>query len=224
MNKQELYEVVRDAEVSAFDAWQETDPDDEKLNNYHTAFLTLHFLSQPLMKILKKMNVYFDTEFTGLHKGTTLISIGLVSEDGKTFYGELTDYDKSQVNDWIQENVIDNLLYSPMYHGCMGGEANTVCVGNKERIRRELEQWLSQFDDVQLVSDVSHYDMVLFIDVFGDAFSIPKNVSPSCHDINQDIARIIGCTDREAFDISREELLKELAPDVKIGGEKHNSL
>ena len=56
------------------------------------------------------MKLFFDTEFTGLHKDTTLISIGIISEDERTFYAELTDYDKSQVDDWIKENVIDNLL------------------------------------------------------------------------------------------------------------------
>ena len=55
------------------------------------------------------MNIYFDTEFTGLHKDTTLISIGLVTENGDTFYAEFDDYDKTQCNDWIQENVINNL-------------------------------------------------------------------------------------------------------------------
>jgi hypothetical protein len=56
------------------------------------------------------MKIFFDTEFTGLHKNTTLISIGLISEDGKTFYAEFTDYDKSQVDSWLQENVINNLV------------------------------------------------------------------------------------------------------------------
>ena len=37
------------------------------------------------------MNIYFDTEFTGLHKGTNLISIGLISDDDRTFYGKLVD-------------------------------------------------------------------------------------------------------------------------------------
>jgi len=32
--------------------------------------------------------IFFDTEFTGLHKDTTLISIGLIAEDGRTFYAE----------------------------------------------------------------------------------------------------------------------------------------
>ena len=55
------------------------------------------------------MKIFFDTEFTGLHQNTTLISIGLVSERGKTFYAELTDYDQTQLNDWLKDNVIANL-------------------------------------------------------------------------------------------------------------------
>ena len=53
--------------------------------------------------------IFFDTEFTGLHQNTTLISIGLVSECGKTFYAEFTDYDQKQVDEWIKNNVIANL-------------------------------------------------------------------------------------------------------------------
>ena len=37
------------------------------------------------------MKIFFDTEFTGLHKNTTLISIGLVAENGKKFYAEFND-------------------------------------------------------------------------------------------------------------------------------------
>ena len=50
-----------------------------------------------------KTKLFFDTEFTGLHKNTTLISIGIISEDGKTFYAELNDYDINQISDdnWI---------------------------------------------------------------------------------------------------------------------------
>ena len=57
---------------------------------------------------MKRTKVFLDTEFTGLHKKTTLISIGLVSGE-KTFYAEFTDYDKNQVGSWLKENVIDKL-------------------------------------------------------------------------------------------------------------------
>ena len=58
------------------------------------------------------MKVWFDTEFTGLHKNTTLISIGLVNEYDETFYAEFTDYDESQCDDWIKENVLNNLSFN----------------------------------------------------------------------------------------------------------------
>lgn len=36
------------------------------------------------------MLIFFDTEFTDLHWQAKLISIGLVAEDGRTFYADLT--------------------------------------------------------------------------------------------------------------------------------------
>lgn len=167
------------------------------------------------------MNIYFDTEFTGLHKNTTLISIGLISEDNKTFYAEFTDYNKSQCDDWINENVINNLSIKD--YGVQKDTWNeTIIKGNKALIKFYLSMWLSQFESVQLVSDVSHYDMVLFIDIFGSAWDLPKNINPSCHDINQDIAECYAITEEQAFDMSREEILIDC--EVSISGDKHNSL
>ena len=65
--------------------------------------------------------------------------------------------------------------------------------------------------------------MVLLIDLFGTAFELPSNVSAVCHDINQDIAKHYGISDREAFDKSREEIVKELCGE-DIDGVKHNAL
>ena len=69
-------------------------------------------------------NIFLDTEFTGLHKNTTLISIGLKSECGKTFYAEFTDFDKSQVDGWIQRNVIDKLFLLPELTKSQSGMEN----------------------------------------------------------------------------------------------------
>ena len=172
------------------------------------------------------MNIYFDTEFTGLHKNTTLISIGLVDENNRTFYAEFTDFDQSQVNDWILENVIEHLICNkPENRGKIGTSIvgdKTVVVGDKNIIKSELENWLSEYNEVELISDVCHYDMVLFISIFGDAFSIPKNVCPACYDINQDIARFNGSSIMEAFDESREAFIGR--QDISIKGDKHNSL
>lgn len=58
--------------------------------------------------------LFFNTEFTGLHKNTTLISLGIVSDCGKRFYAEFEDYDENQCNEWIKENVLKN-LYIPTF-------------------------------------------------------------------------------------------------------------
>lgn len=56
------------------------------------------------------MKVFFDTEFTGLHRLTTLISIGLIAENERKFYAEFTDYNWDHVDPWLQENVVDKLI------------------------------------------------------------------------------------------------------------------
>ncbi len=131
------------------------------------------------------MKLFFDTEFTGLHKNTTLISIGIVAENGSKFYAEFTDYDKSQINEWIRKNVIANLIipepeiYSAG-HDNWYSESNlnghVTVNSNTFGIRCKLVEWLQQFDSVEMWSDCLAYDWVLFNDIFGSAFDIPKNV------------------------------------------------
>lgn len=157
------------------------------------------------------MRVYFDTEFTGLHQKTTLISIGLVSEDGKSFYAELTDYDQSQVNDWMQENVIAHLHLSD-YRIEQG---NLVAwVGDKNTTRQHLTEWLTQFDFVEMWSDCLSYDWVLFNQLWGHAFNIPKNV----YYIPFDICTLFKVKGIDP-DINREEYLG-----LTEGKQKHNAL
>ena len=186
------------------------------------------------------MKIFFDSEFTGLHKNTTLISIGLVDENGRTFYAEFSDYDDSQCDEWIHENVIKHLKWSKEgpIENFMNQSSDfkmTEAYGTKEYIRDCIGVWLSAYDEVELVSDCCHYDMVLFIDIFGGAFDIPSNVNPVCHDINQDIAKHFKISERKAFDLSREGIIEEdnkktemaLLPDdwkIIIEGDKHNAL
>ena len=184
------------------------------------------------------MKIFFDTEFTGLHKDTTLISIGLVDENERTFYAEFSDYDDSQCDKWIRENVIKHLKWSkegPVENFINIYDNAQEAYGSKEYIKEVLKDWLSKYDEVELISDVCHYDMVLFVDIFGSAWTIPAVVNPVCHDINQDIAKYFKITEREAFDLSREGIIEEdnkktekaLLPDdwkIIIKGDKHNAL
>lgn len=177
------------------------------------------------------MKVFFDTEFTGLHPGTTLISIGCVAEDGRTFYAELTDFNVKDCDEWIRENVIANLsLISLTSNDAILGHSTSTdtssdkmkLCGDTDIVREYLIEWLKPYSRVELVSDVCYFDMVLFVGLFGHSFSLPDNVSASCHDINQDIADFMDCAESIAFDTNREDLAKQFG--FVDDGEKHNAL
>lgn len=125
------------------------------------------------------MNIYFDSEFTGLHQKTTLISIGFITEDGDSFYAELTDYDTNQIDSWLEGNVISNLTlqhktpnktyYNPKTN-------STTCLCDKKYLKKSLTKWLNNFDNIEVWSDCLSYDWMLFNEIFGGALNIPKNV------------------------------------------------
>lgn len=131
------------------------------------------------------MNVYMDLEFTGLHKNTEIISIGLVSECGKTFYAEFNDYNvhKADKRDkqWLKDNVISKLLFNDRDE-IIPKQPVTICpdysmLGDTRQVRGKLREWLNSFEDkVTIVSDCLAYDWVLFNHIFGHAFNIPDNV------------------------------------------------
>lgn len=177
--------------------------------------------------------VFFDTEFTGLHQNTTLISIGLVAETGQSFYAELNDYDKSQVDDWAQKNVIEKLLMSEPEYGedeyYVATRSPNNEIGNSlysdysiqmrcdmADLRIDLTKWIAQFEKVEMWSDCLAYDWVLFHQIFGHAFNIPKNVFYIPFDLCT-LMKIKGINP----DINREEFgIGENYSDIP----KHNAL
>ena len=123
-----------------------------------------------------RTRIFFDSEFTWLHQKTTLISIGFVSECGKTFYAEFTDYNKDQIDEWLQKNVINKLIHDPGLERYYGGYETMNVIGKTFDIEIKLRDWFNQFDNVEIWGDCLSYDWVLFCQIFGNAFSIPENV------------------------------------------------
>lgn len=163
--------------------------------------------------------IFFDTEFTGLHKDTTLISIGLVAESGENFYAELTDFDKSQIDEWLQINVINNLLFNDILNEeiISNDLENYEIKGNTDLVKESLNLWFEQFNEVEIWSDCLSYDWVLFNNIFGHAFNIPKNI----YYIPFDICTLFKLKDIDP-DINREEFIKQhLLSDFQI--KKHNA-
>ena len=123
------------------------------------------------------MKLFFDTEFTGLHKNTTLVSIGIIAENGMTFYAEFTDYDKEQIDEWLEKNVIQNLTIEKPTNFSLDDDLKDYRVkGDTSEVKHYLTMWLSNFENIEIWSDCLSYDWILFCQIFGHAFDIPKNV------------------------------------------------
>lgn len=173
-----------------------------------------------------KTKLFFDTEFTGLHQNTSLISIGIISEDGRMFYAEFTDYKTEQCDDWIKENVIKKLYLkeepfaqlNPFgKNSWLDSFYDTQCVGDSEFIKERLQQWILQFGEVEMWSDCLSYDWVLFSQLWGHAFNVPKNI----YYIPFDICTLFKIKEIDP-DISREDFTeKDWIGHRKL---KHNAL
>lgn len=151
------------------------------------------------------MNLYMDSEFTNLHQRTTLISLALIAEDGSSFYAEFTDYDRSQVNSWLDENVFKHLTLADGHYSNEGGHVQ-IC-HNTRFITAELEEWLEQFEDIVIWSDCLAYDWVLFCELFGGGMCLPKNVNY----IPMDICTLFHMKGIDP-DVSRLEFIDEELP------------
>jgi len=145
------------------------------------------------------LKVYFDTEFTGLQMPTTLVSIGCVSENDYEFYAEFYDYDKSQIDKWIYDNVICNLKYNEfetclkqMPPGLVTEEYSIEMKNNKQGVMLEFGRWLGRLaPEVELISDgfIPH-DNKLVLDLFEG--NLPAGISLSNRSLNDEVLSFVN--------------------------------
>jgi hypothetical protein len=138
------------------------------------------------------MLYYVDTEFTNLGKDAELISIGVISEKGDSFYAILSDYNKEKCSDFVKENILPKLGKPGISERIVSSKKfilksyNTVD-STKKNVRERLLKFLSRISDyTTFVSDVCHYDGVLIFDLLMDERTkeLPKNINPMVIDIS----------------------------------------
>lgn len=125
------------------------------------------------MGLLPKMRYWFDTEFIEDGKTIDLISIGIVSEDGREFYAESNECDLSKASPWVKENVIQHLIHGHdgLVHMSRKAIANAVASFCGER----PEIWAYYAD----------YDWVAMCQLFGTMMDLPKKWPMYCRDVKQ---------------------------------------
>jgi hypothetical protein len=186
---------------------------------------------------METINLYFDMEFTSLSPDAQPISLGIISDCGKSIYCEFTDFDINRCDDWVKENVVGKLRY-PVNNGCLG----IIYDGNRTNIHAEtryirdiLFEWLKQFSsyNIQFICDCGTFDWYHLLKLIGEWEEVrtnetydresdgkvcdyyrktglpklPSNISPVPQDLNDLIAFKRGISVREAFDFNRALLI-----------------
>lgn len=137
----------------------------------------------------KRTKIFIDFEFTGLRKATTQISLGMISENGKKFYAEFNDYDKSQCDEFLNDNVLPKLRYTDYHQFVKNNEEDNFfeIKDDKGGISNAVKMWLSQFNKIEFWGDSITYDWWLFLDLYymgEDYDKTPKNFhSYQCFDL-----------------------------------------
>ena len=111
------------------------------------------------------MLIFFDTKFSDLSIDPRLISIGLISEDGREFYAELSDtYEPKDCGAFTQEAVLPHL---------QGGEA----LMPMHRLTLRLGNWLESFEQpVKLATDSLTWDWPWIQEIFSEPGTWPENL------------------------------------------------
>lgn len=120
--------------------------------------------------------IFLDTEFTALEQNGQLISMGLVADSGESFYAEFTDFDEATLSDWHKVNVVTQLDFNKQvpFFRIQGNEYSVK--GDTSIIKSKLQDFLKQFEFIEIWADVLAYDWVFFCELFGGALKLPDNV------------------------------------------------
>jgi len=116
------------------------------------------------------MKIWFDTEFIEDGKTIDMISIGMVREDGQTFYAESAECDHDLASPWVKENVLVHL---------QGGRFDWS--------RREIAAAIVAFagEKPEFWAYYADYDWVVLCQLFGTMMQLPEGWPMYCRDVKQ---------------------------------------
>ena len=119
-----------------------------------------------------------DFEFTGLHIKTTPISIGLITDCGHKFYAEFNDYDKTQCDDWITENVIKKLSFNDYIHYLENNEDEKKNYFLQEIKKSSFSRSILLSEKLDIDNPITSYsEGLLKIEFFEDIKKQPKKLT-----------------------------------------------
>lgn len=114
------------------------------------------------------MKIWFDTEFIEDGRTIDLLSIGLIREDGITYYAEVLETDRSRACPWVQENVIPHLC-GPVL--------------SRAQIAKDIRRLAG--DSPEFWAYYADYDWVALCQLYGRMVDLPEGWPMFCRDLKQ---------------------------------------
>ena len=142
------------------------------------------------------MRVYYDTEFLEDGRTIELISIGLVTEDGREYYAVNQDMPWRRIlrHDWLRANVVPSLPV--MRHDGIRPFRKPFLdrahpdVKSRGLIADEVRAFLQATPDVELWASYGAYDHVVLCQLWGSMVDLPDGVPMYTHDLQQEVDRL----------------------------------
>jgi hypothetical protein len=116
------------------------------------------------------MRYWFDTEFIEDGKTIDLVSIGIVAEDGRTYYAESSEFEAGKAHPWVTENVLSQLGPSEQRKP-------------RARIRDEVRAFIHARPEFWAY--YAAYDWVALAQLFGTMRDLPEGWPGYCRDLKQ---------------------------------------
>lgn len=138
------------------------------------------------------MRYFFDTEFIEDGKTIDLISIGIVSENGREYYAVNKDCRLHRASDWVKENVLIHLpprSPSPPAHS-EGDMLASQAWKSHRQIAIEVKWFCLQETPPEFWADYASYDWVAMCQLFGPMMDLPEGFPMYCHDLRQEVDRL----------------------------------
>ena len=145
------------------------------------------------------MKYFLDAEFIERPGSIQLISIGIVGEDGRTFYAENTSFDEREADDWVKDNVLNKLRWWRPYDfygaGYSGGQKPQIMLDNSDEsmemfgtvdsIKKMLLRYFAEDPSPEFWGYCADYDWVIFCWCFGKMIDLPNRFPKYCKDLKQ---------------------------------------
>jgi hypothetical protein len=125
---------------------------------------------------MSKRKFFYDTEFIEYPGCIDLISIGIVDENGRSFYAISNEFDESKASDWVKDNVISKLPPKSLSFWMPRCE-----------IRDAVIDFILPTKDhpIELWAYYADYDHVALCWLFGTMMDLPEGMPMYTKDVKQ---------------------------------------